>query len=110
MTESDFSTFKKIFAKYTVHVGKYQDSLLARVYGIFTIVKDDMVPVHLILMGNTMKTRQLKHVFDLKGSLVNREVKFKQGEIQKASTTLKDINLLDMTKSTDKFIHFSFQD
>ncbi len=108
MTEQDLSTFKRIFVDYTRHVSRHPDSLLARVYGIFTIVKDDMVPVHLILMGNCMKTRQLKHVFDLKGSLVNREVKFKGGAKPKPSTTLKDVNLLNMIKSgVDEFLLFS---
>jgi 1-phosphatidylinositol-4-phosphate 5-kinase len=91
MTNNDLSTFKKLFKDYTNHVSINKDSLLARVYGIFTIKKEDMVPVHLILMGNTMQTKALKHVFDLKGSMVNRKTK---GTKFKPTTTLKDINLL----------------
>lgn len=54
-----------------------------------------MQPVHFILMGNTMKTNStselnLKFVFDLKGSEVNRFVKNKTEFPLKASTTLKD--------------------
>ena len=38
---------------------------------------DDLVPIYLLLMGNTMKLenkKNLAYVFDLKGSMVNREV------------------------------------
>jgi 1-phosphatidylinositol-4-phosphate 5-kinase len=107
MTNSDLDTFKKLFVDYANHVSAHKSSLLARVYGIFTIKKEDMVPVHLILMGNTMKVKSLKCVFDLKGSMVNRETKF---GLNKASTTLKDINLLKKQKGVDKFLLFSNRD
>lgn len=106
MTNSDLSTFKKLFKDYARHVDRYPTSLLARIYGIFTIRKDDMVPVHLILMGNTMKVKSLKCVYDLKGSLVNRETK---GKV-KPSTTLKDINVLNHNKGNDKYIRFKPDD
>lgn len=85
MTNSDLATFTRIFKDYSHHICRYPNSLLARIYGVFTIEKDDMVPVHLILMGNTMKTKYLKRVFDVKGSTVNREVKFKPGQQPKPS-------------------------
>lgn len=74
---------------------KNPQSLLARVYGVYTIKQKSMQPVHFILMGNTMKTNStselnLKFVFDLKGSEVNRFVKNKTEFPLKASTTLKD--------------------
>jgi hypothetical protein len=107
MTNSDYSTFNKLFEDYTRHVSIYPSSLLARIYGVYTIKKEDMVPVHLILMGNTMQVKRLKHVFDLKGSMVNRETKKGLG---KASTTLKDINILKMQRGYDKFIRFKHQE
>jgi hypothetical protein len=56
---------------------------------------EDIEPVSLILMGNTKKCedKNIEHVFDLKGSLVNREVK---GKNFKNTATLKDINLLNL--------------
>jgi len=110
MTNSDLETFTRIFKDYSHHICKYPNSLLARIYGVFTIEKDDMVPVHLILMGNTMKTKYLKRVFDLKGSLVNREVKFKPGQQPKPSSTLKDKNLLNYRRAADKFLNFNSRD
>jgi len=100
MTESDLSTFKAMFKEYVSHVSRNPDSMLARVYGIYTVTMGDIVPIHLILMGNTKKTfdndKMLKFVFDLKGSLVNREVKYKKKTVIKNTTTLKDINLKKM--------------
>ena len=76
--------------------------MLARIYGIFSVKIEKLKPVHLILMGNSMKTQKVpdadgnlkgmkpEYVFDLKGSLVNREVKHPK----KRGDTLKDINLL----------------
>ena len=53
-----------------------------------------------MLMGNTMHFHNpdlIEHIFDLKGSLVNREVK---GEVKNTST-LKDINLLHIMRRRD---------
>ena len=49
--------------------------------------------VHIILMENTLRLKkesQLKYIFDLKGSLVDRKVK----GVTKVTTTLKDVNFL----------------
>lgn len=75
----------------------HKDSLLARIYGIYTVKMEDIAPVSLVLMGNTKNTDDIKieHVFDLKGSLFNREVK---GKNHKNTATLKDINLLNLCK------------
>ena len=58
-------------------------------------------------MDNTIKLenkRQLRRVFDLKGSMIKREVKpdnfygTDERDLFKASTTLKDINYLKLKK------------
>lgn len=71
------------------------NSLLARIYGIYTVKMEDIEPVNLILMGNTKKSndKMIEHIFDLKGSFINREVK---GKNLKNTATLKDINLLSL--------------
>lgn len=56
---------------------------------------DDLAPIYLLLMGNTMKLENKKnlcYVFDLKGSMVNREVPVTKSKKKKG--TLKDINFL----------------
>jgi 1-phosphatidylinositol-4-phosphate 5-kinase len=102
MTQSDLDTFKKVFVKYFEHVSTHPNSILARIYGIYTVKMEEVEPVNLILMGNTKKSndKMIEHVFDLKGSFINREVK---GKV-KNTTTLKDLNLLALKK--EKIVRF----
>ena len=97
MTDSDLYAFKNTFKDYFKNVSKYPNSLLARIYGIYSVKMEDMEPVHLILMGNTKKCedKNIEHVFDLKGSFVNREV---IGKNLKNTATLKDLNLLNLCR------------
>mmetsp|Transcript_33736 Transcript_33736/g.32773 ORF Transcript_33736/g.32773 Transcript_33736/m.32773 type:complete len:113 (+) Transcript_33736:517-855(+) len=83
MTSSEFSAFKSLFPYYYKHIGRNIKSLLARIYGIFTVKMEDLAPVHFILMGNSVQTKggTIAYTFDLKGSLINREVPLaKDGE------------------------------
>lgn len=70
---------------------------MARIYGVFEVKMEDVEPVKLILMGNTKKSNDMmiEHVFDLKGSFINREV---HGRNLKNTATLKDINLLNLCR------------
>jgi hypothetical protein len=97
MSESDLRSFKKVFKSYFNHVSQRPNSILARIYGIYTIKKEELKPVSLILMGNTKMSNDklIEHVFDLKGSSINREVK---DDNIKNTTTLKDTNLLKICK------------
>jgi 1-phosphatidylinositol-4-phosphate 5-kinase len=97
MTDSDMKTFMNMFEEYFPHVSQNQKSMLARIYGVYTVQMEEIEPVHLILMGNTKKSNDklIEHVFDLKGSFINREVK---GKNLKNTATLKDINLLNLCK------------
>jgi Phosphatidylinositol-4-phosphate 5-Kinase len=108
MTNSDLRAFKKLFRDYFSHVSSRPGSLLARMYGVYTVKMKDMIPVHLVLMGNTMKVNpeNIIHVFDLKGSFVNREVR---GNNIKPTTTLKDLNLLELCKD-ELFLNFTPED
>ncbi|CDW72257.1 phosphatidylinositol phosphate kinase [Stylonychia lemnae] len=93
MTDSELQTFKLMFKDYYDFLLKNPRSMLARIYGIFTVQMEDIVPVHLILMGNTIQTTnkdKILNIFDLKGSIYNRKVK---GKNHKNTDTLKDLNL-----------------
>lgn len=100
MTDSDLYTFKKLFKQYFQAVSTRRNSLLARIYGIYTIKMEEVAPVHLILMGNTKKSndKNIVNIFDLKGSFINRHV---EGKNLKPTATLKDLNLLDICKNTN---------
>lgn len=78
MTDSDFNAFQRIQKCYFARVCSDENSLLARIYGIYSVVMEDKAPVKLVVMGNTMKhaSRHLG-VFDLKGSIIKRIVKGK---------------------------------
>lgn len=97
MTQSDLDTFKKVFKRYFEHVSTHPNSLLARIYGVYTVKMEEIEPVTLVLMGNTKRSndKMIEHIFDLKGSFVNREVK---GKNLKNTATLKDLNLLSLQK------------
>lgn len=70
MTSSDLYAFTKIIRDYTHHVSNNPNSLLARIYGVFTIKMEDLAPVNLVVMGNTKfcDDKNILNVFDLKGS------------------------------------------
>lgn len=97
MTSTDLSTFKKLFRDYFKIVSTRPNSVLARIYGIYTVKMEEIEGVSLVLMGNTKKSddKLIEHVFDLKGSIINREVK---GKNLKNTATLKDVNLLNLCK------------
>ena len=99
MNHHEYKAFINMFKDYYKHILNNENSLLARIYGIFTVTKEKLMPVHLILMGNTVKLHGkgewLRHIFDLKGSLSGRETAIKKN--YKPSNTLKDINLQQFT-------------
>lgn len=111
MNTEEFNTFHKIFERYFEHVQKYKNSLITRIYGIYTVKKEKIEPVHCILMGNTICSandgKLIKYIFDLKGSLINREVEMKKNH--KPSSVLKDKNLLDI-KVHENILKFSEAD
>lgn len=97
MNDNEKEVFVKCLTSYLNFLMENPDSLLARIYGIFTVNMEDLVPVHILLMSNAAQTgKHIEKVFDLKGSIINRHVKI-DSEI-KPSSTLKDVNLLDATK------------
>ena len=53
MTEGDLSTFLKIFKDYTFHLLDNPHSILARIYGVYTVKMENIEPVHVVLMGST---------------------------------------------------------
>lgn len=106
MNQEEFKTFVGIFKNYFHYLIKHRDSLLARIFGIFTVKRESLQPVHLILMDNTvtLQGKKLLYMFDLKGSLANRETKV--GKVHNPGLTLKDINLLNL-KMEENVLKFS---
>ena len=93
MTSRELKLYLKILPQLSEHHLNVPHSLLAKIFGVFTVKMRKTAPVHLMLMENVLRPKNrenLKYIFDLKGSIVDRKVK---GKI-KASTTLKDVNFL----------------
>ena len=70
------------------------NSLVARVYGVYAIKMEDQKPVRLVVMENGIrgaKRENILGIFDLKGSMINRLVK---GSKISPTATVKDQNLL----------------
>ena len=110
MTMSDFNAFMYVFKYYFEHINQYPDSLIARIYGVYSVQMDDMDPVYLILMGNTKQIDDIyiKKVYDLKGSMIKRIVKGEEREF-KHTACLKDQNILAFQKD-EIFLKFQEKD
>lgn len=89
-------------------MNRYPESLLARIYGVYSVTMDETDPVYLILMGNSKKceNNHIKSIFDLKGSMVKREV---PGDKHENTSVLKDKNFLKL-KGEEKCLMFRKED
>jgi 1-phosphatidylinositol-4-phosphate 5-kinase len=98
INKSEYTTFMKFLPEYYRHCFTNVKSLIARVYGIYKIEISNVSSVYFYLMENVLrmdKDRKLLGIFDLKGSLVNRDVDETGKE---ATSTLKDENYLRRKK------------
>jgi len=89
MSAEEIDVMLKILPNYLEHLRKTPGSLIAKIFGIFTIEKDGFGKVHVMLMENTLQfynPDKLECIFDLKGSKLARTTK---GELKK-STIRKD--------------------
>lgn len=78
MNQAELDFFLDLVPYYEIYLKKNPDSLIARIYGVYTIRMKGKSKVNLMLMANTLNFRgsgQIKHIFDLKGSTIDREVK-----------------------------------
>lgn len=112
MNTGELETFKAMFEDYFLYLTETnKNSMLARIYGIFTVYLEDLVPIHLILMKNTLQwvSGSRDHVdclFDLKGSMHGRLTKLKGA---KPTTVLKDQNI-QIKRAQKLFLKFTKED
>ena len=92
MTQGEKLFFiNNVAQSYFTYLKKHATSLLARIYGVYTVKIEGLDAVHLMLMAHTMQINNscnIERVFDLKGSTVDRKVKVKKST--KNTKTLKD--------------------
>ena len=98
----------QILEDYVAHIeSSNNQSLLARIYGIFTIKTKQFPDLDFIVMQNTVRLynkANSKLTFDIKGSKTKRWVKVTSSELH--SKVLKDMNLLKM-KDTSNLLNLS---
>ena len=93
MSSSALKLFLEMFEDYCRHFKDNPDSVISKILGVFTVKSSKMGAIHIMLMENALRFKEsenIKYIFDLKGSKVDRKVK---GQT-KNTTTLKDINYL----------------
>ena len=108
MTKSELELVLKILPNLSEHFINNPNSLLAKIFGVFTIETFRVDKVYVLLMENTLQLHdidQLRNIFDLKGSTVSRLVTGKT----KSSDTLKDINLLKIKKTNPNLTKMGYQ-
>ena len=103
---------------YLEHLDENPNSMLAKIYGLFTVRMDQFEPIHVMIMQNSIpavENTELQYVFDLKGSQINREVlkDLTDKDIKKRGPTggkvLKDLDYVRMEK-IKQFYNMSAQD
>jgi len=102
MFAHEFNLFMKLVPSYYDHLRFNPNSLIARIYGVFQVKMDDLVPVYLFLMENTIKPitiSKIINIFDLKGSLVNREVLYTSNLSNTSTFKDKDFIKMKMIKN-----------
>ena len=91
----------KILDKYVSHIeGSDNNSLLARIYGLFTIKSNHFSDLDFIVMQNTVQVLDKSNerlTFDMKGSSTNRYVRAYQSDIN--HKVLKDNNFLELSQN-----------
>jgi 1-phosphatidylinositol-4-phosphate 5-kinase len=77
MHRSEIDQMIRVLPSYYEHLSNNPKSLIAKIYGVFTVKMDSFEPIHVMIMQNSLpavKDFEMNYVFDMKGSQVNREV------------------------------------
>lgn len=107
ISSSELETINSGFLlNYFHHIYNYPDTLTAKIYGIYTIVINEVTKIHIILMQNlaNCNSRHLKKIFDIKGSTFQRDTCLLS---QKNYTSpLKDLDFLWMKRVDSDLVSF----
>lgn len=110
MSSEELRVFLERLPAFRDHYQQNQNSMLAKIFGVFTVNTRYMKKVHVMLMENTIQLKNanlMTHIFDLKGSSFQRLVK---GDNLSPSTTLKDENWLQFNGPNRAAVKFSKED
>ena len=100
VSKSELDLMLSILDDFIVHHRQYPDSLIAKIFGVFTVKRAGIAPVILCLMENTVqlkKEEMLQYKFDLKGSTYyGRRTK----GVVTSKTDRKDLDFLALKKDS----------
>ena len=91
-----------ILPHYIEHNLKYPDSLIGKIFGVFTVKREGSSPIYLALMENTTQYNpaMLRYKFDLKGSTLGRKTK----GVVTSKTDRKDLDWLELKEKKTKLL------
>ena len=99
MKKSEVVTMLKILPAYIEHHRKNPNSLLAKIFGVFTVKKKGFNKQHIMLMENTRQLQKKENemfVYDLKGSSHGR---YSKGKLT-SKTMRKDLDWIKDKKQS----------
>ena len=106
ISETEKNIMLNLLGSYIDHHLKYPDSLISKIFGVFTIKREGMAPVVLALMENTVQlksAKMLRYKFDLKGSTLGRRTK----GVVTSKTDRKDLDFIDLKKKNREMLSFA---
>ena len=103
--KSEVDIMLKILPSYITHNLNYPDSLIGKIFGVFTVKRAGSSPIYLALMENTTQYKHdmLRYKFDLKGSTFERKTK---GTVS-SHTDRKDLDFLELKEKRTKLLEIS---
>ena len=103
--KSELKIMLDILPHYIQHNLKYPDSLIGKIFGVFTVKREGSSPIYLALMENTTQYNpsMLRYKFDLKGSTLGRKTK----GVVTSKTDRKDLDWLELKEKKTKLLEIS---
>ena len=95
MTDAELKLKNELLPDLYRHYKENPNSLISKIYGVYSVKMKNYKAVNLILMENTLNFANkfdITRVYDLKGSRVKRYVATKN---PLSTSTLKDMNFLE---------------
>ena len=108
--EEERETLLNIINTYYNYVKEHKETLITKIYGVYTVVIKNASSVNIILMQNLFGCSpiHIQRMFDLKGSTIGRKTKDVQN--WKKDQVLKDLDYEWLTKIERKLINFKEDD
>jgi hypothetical protein len=110
VTDEERKTLSEIIREYYNYIKEHKESLITKIFGIYTVVIKNASSVNIILMQNLFECSPMNiiRMFDLKGSTVQRKTKNPQS--WKSGQVLKDLDYIWLTKVERELINFNEED